>query len=233
MDAPANEVPFLVVKNKSQENDTMAQKTDTQGDVQKTDDQAGETIDALEKAATDLAAELEKASKGGKMPWDDEKMKPKLEKLMGMLRGMNKAEESDAKATAKAAEPAAEEDGISVTFHGVAKGGKKQFSNSRYKTLKDALTGLMGLMKEADPEAFGAYISEFAASGVAPGAGDVREAEKANPLLDAVSKLQDTVEGVAKRLEKVEAGSAVSKSLGDEDASKKEVKKANFWQGLL
>lgn len=176
-----------------------------------------------------------KDDKDGKKPvppW----MKEKMQKLAETLKAA--AEEGD--------DPEASVDKALVNIVNIAKGGKKQFSKERTAKLVEALNGLSGMVKDADPEAFGNWVQAFTAKATEePKAAPAAKSDEAPAWfstaieglkkdVDAkITKVAESTTEVTKRLEAVEKVEAVSKALPANGTDKPVQKADSMWKGIL
>lgn len=219
-------------------------------------DSAQEFATMVNKAMTEITAEVTKAKGDGKkMPAF---MKEQMSKLLETIKAAMGDGEPDADDETKKTEKALET---------ISKAGKAQFSKERMAKLHDAFVHMGTMYKEADAAAFqkaveawtakpatsesggGAVDSGGGTTGTNTGAGKPAtpangSAVKAGESVGAeapawftksmediqksITEVKETTQAVSKRVEKVEKVEAVSKALGeDRDDNTNKVQKSN------
>jgi len=217
-------------------------------------------VTALEKAKSKTAKEFPPGFIPGKpgkkpdedeMPVDQQKALPPplmaaMKKLMDMMSAMMEkagkpypyAEEGKRKNLD--AEP---ESG--TTVH-VSESGEiivksKKFTGERLAKIKDALGPLLQLMKEVDPEGFATLMAAGVASGtpggelpaVATHSMPTGIQKSLEPIAESITKMMTVVEGVAKRVEALETGTAVTKTLPAGGNDNPTAPKKSIWANVL
>lgn len=201
-------------------------------------------LDVVTKALETLAVEVGKATANkAEVP---AAMKVELKKMAGEIAKLI----GDETAATTAGGAAAASGGAAATTGAAAGGtttetdvekGKKQFSAERLKAMSDALSTLMGVMKDIDPAAAQGIVASLsaAATQAAPAAltaGAVSKAveEAVAKALAPVATLTTTVEGVAKRIDAIEKAAAGSKGLNSDTTETPVAKgKKGLWSGVL
>lgn len=114
----------------------------------------------------------------------------------------------------------------------------RRFTQSRTKQIAETVASMVKLLQEVDEEAFKGLVASFTKTTKAEGDTTPAEPAAGEPKSDdAIAKLTEKVDGIAKKLDDVESARAPSKaSDGDDTAGADPVKKndeGGLWSGVL
>jgi len=174
-----------------------------------------------------------------------------LESVADLLKGMcgakvtKKEEEADVKKDAAPEEEPVVKmmaDGTIKISAAVQKG--KTFTSGRTDTLKDAISGLAGILKEVDEDGLNALIDKLKTSKGAMVDSAVRpvgtkksvegEETKEDTIAKALAPLVEEVKNVSKRLEDIEKARTPSKSVEGDGGTDGAIEvKKSMWEGVL
>lgn len=265
VDIPANEEDFLVVKSKSGSEESMSEQgktaePDQGGDIVKSITTLTEMIKGGKipqdetglngfriamKSFSDLlglgTVDLAKAARCTECGFVSKSDVEKCGSCGGAVEKKTETEKSATVATKVDPEPGTH---ILVQPDGaVVIKGMKQFSRDRLSAVKNALSQLMGVMKETDPSGFAEMMSGFtvgaSTSTVQTSSTEsIEPAMKSQPavpaeLTAALDKLTASIGEVSKRLETVEKSQGVSKALPDGKGDQVTKNNTNMWKGLV
>lgn len=205
---------------------------------------AAQVTKSIDEFETNILVKNADGDKKKMPPW----MKERMTKLVESIKTMMDEPAPDATPEQKATKALELLGGIGELIV-TAKAGKAQFSKERTSKLMEALSSFAGMMKEADGDAFTAFLSSFAAPAAkqepaptTPPAGEAPAwfssaieglTKSVKEAADAAKAAQTSVTEVSKRVEAVEKVEAVSKALpnnGNDNVKKNE---PSIWTGIL
>lgn len=243
VDAPANEVEFIVIKGlnsvpEAVDSKQAAQEVIKMADADKTKPTPASTSATAEETAALIKSvdSIEALTKGKKMPPE---LKERMEKLRATLKEFGADEDEDEDKGVKKADVIGDSDVVLRPDGVIVMKGGKQFTKERLTKLKESITGLVGMLKDVDADTFGQMFAGFnppapvapAVTSAAPAPAPVAKADDAPPAW--AKAMTETLEAVTKRLDNVEKGATVPKALPQDGNDKPVVKQKGLWTGVI